>query len=101
MTKISDSTDITIPLRNLLAIVFGVSVAVATYFNVDARIGKLEAENVMIKKDVLGNYQWRVDWEKSGLLPADIIQNNKLEFLERRVTKLETHDEQNFYRIKE
>jgi hypothetical protein len=53
----------------------------------------LEHEQRMLVKDVESNSTWIVDWEKEGLLPADIIQNNKIEFLETRVKKLEEHGE--------
>lgn len=88
MNKISDSTDITIPLRNLLSIVFGVSVGVATYFHINERISMLEHDQIMIARDVEGNYKWRVDWEKSGLLPADIIQNEKIIMLEEQLREI-------------
>ena len=42
--KIGEGTDITIPLRNLLAIIAGVAVAVIGYFGVDERIMMLEHE---------------------------------------------------------
>tara|TARA_R100001440_G_scaffold22500_3_gene36708 strand:- start:3004 stop:3291 length:288 start_codon:yes stop_codon:yes gene_type:complete len=89
MAKINDNTTITIPLRNLLALVAGTAIAVTGYFHIVERITMLEQSKIMIEKDVEANSQWIVDWEKEGLLPADIIQNNKLEFLESRVLKME------------
>tara|TARA_R100001440_G_C2501814_1_gene116655 strand:+ start:155 stop:439 length:285 start_codon:yes stop_codon:yes gene_type:complete len=89
MAKINDNTTITIPLRNLLALVAGTAIAVTGYFSVVERITMLEQNYIMVQKDVDGNSKWIVDWEKEGLLPADIIQNNKLEFLESRVLKME------------
>ena len=89
MAKINDNTTITIPLRNLLALVAGTAIAVTGYFSVVERITMLEQSYIMVQKDVDGNSKWIVDWEKEGLLPADIIQNNKLEFLESRVLKME------------
>ena len=49
----------------------------------------LEQSRIMIEKDVEGNSKWIIDWEKDGLLPADIIQNNQIEFLQDRVLKIE------------
>ena len=89
MAKINDNTTITIPLRNLLALFAGTAIAVTGYFSVVERITMLEQSYIMVQKDVDGNSKWIVDWEKEGLLPADIIQNNKLEFLESRVLKME------------
>ena len=89
MPSINDNTTITIPLRNLLALVAGTAVAVTGYFHVTERVTMLEHDLVMVASRVKDNSGWIVDWEKEGLLPADIIQNNKLEFLESRVLKME------------
>ncbi len=89
MPSINDNTTITIPLRNLLALVAGTAIAVTGYFHVTERVTMLEHELSMIRNKVIDNKQWIVDWEKEGLLPADIIQNNKIEFLESRVLKIE------------
>jgi len=89
MPALNDSTNITIPLRNLLALVAGTAVAVTGYFHVTERVTMLEHDQIMILKDVESNKNWIVDWEKEGLLPADIIQNNQIEFLQERVKKLE------------
>ena len=42
--KVNESTDITIPLRNLLSIIGGVAIAVIGYFHIDERIMMLEHE---------------------------------------------------------
>jgi hypothetical protein len=73
----------------LLALVAGTAIAVTGYFHVTERVTMLEHELSMIRNKVIDNKQWIVDWEKEGLLPADIIQNNKIEFLESRVLKIE------------
>ncbi len=89
MASINDNTTITIPLRNLLALVAGTAIAVTGYFHIVERVTMLEHDQKMLFKDVEGNSQWIIDWEKEGLLPADIIQNNQIEFLDKRVLKLE------------
>jgi len=89
MPSINDNTTITIPLRNLLALVAGTAIAVTGYFHVTERVTMLEHDLVMVTAKVKDNSTWIIDWEKEGLLPADIIQNNKLEFLESRVLKME------------
>ena len=93
MPSLNDSTNITIPLRNLLALVAGTAVAVTGYFHVTERVTMLEHDQLMILKDVESNKKWIIDWEKEGLLPADIIQNNQIEFLQERVKKLEAEIE--------
>ena len=90
MANINDNTTITIPLRNLLALVAGTAIAVTGYFHIVERLTMLEHDQKMLIRDVEGNSQLVVDWEKEGLLPADIIQNNQIEFLNNRVAKIET-----------
>ena len=90
MPSINDSTSITIPLRNLLALVAGTAIVVTGYFHIIERLTMLEHDQSMLIRDVESNSQWIVDWEKDGLLPADIIQNNQIEFLQERVRKLES-----------
>ena len=89
MAQINDNTSITIPLRNLIALIAGTAVAVTGYFHIVERLTMLEHNQEMVTRDVEANSTWIVDWEKEGLLTADIIQNNKLEFLESRVLKME------------
>ena len=93
MPSINDNTSITIPLRNLLALVAGTAIVVTGYFHIVERLTMLEHDQSMLIRDVEANSQWIVDWEKDGLLPADIIQNNQIEFLQERVKKLESEIE--------
>ena len=46
MPNINDNTSITIPLRNLLALVAGTAIAVTGYFHVTERVSMLEHEQV-------------------------------------------------------
>ena len=93
MPSINDNTSITIPLRNLLALVAGTAIVVTGYFHIVERLTMLEHDQSMLIRDVEANSKWIVDWEKDGLLPADIIQNNQIEFLQERVKKLESEIE--------
>ena len=93
MPSINDNTSITIPLRNLLALVAGTAIVVTGYFHIVERLTMLEHDQSMLIRDVESNSQWIVDWEKDGLLPADIIQNNQIEFLQERVKKVESEIE--------
>ena len=50
--KISDSTSISMPMRNLLSIVAAVAVGVWAYFGVIERLNVLETKSVLIEKDM-------------------------------------------------
>lgn len=86
--KIGEGTDITIPLRNLLAIIAGVAIAVIGYFEVDERILMLEHELGQAKQYIKANKDWIKNWESDGILPLDVEQNMKIEHLEWKFNKM-------------
>ena len=49
---ISDQTAISMPMKNLIAIVSAVALGVWAYFGVIERLNKLETQTVLIEKDV-------------------------------------------------
>ena len=86
--KIGEGTDITIPLRNLLSIIGGVAIAVIGYFHVDERIMLLEHEQVRMLDDIKANEQWIDEWESDGILPLDVEQNMRIEFIEKKLEEM-------------
>lgn len=86
--KIGEGTDITIPLRNLLAIIAGVAIAVIGYFEVDERILMLEHELKQAQQYIQANSEWIDNWESDGILPLDVEQNMKIEHLEWKFNKM-------------
>ena len=50
--KISDSTSISMPMRNLLSIIGAGAVGVWAYFGVVERLNKLETQAVLIEKEM-------------------------------------------------
>ena len=55
--KISDSTSISMPMRNLLSIIGAVAVGVWAYFGVVERLNKLETQSVLLEKDMTAEDQ--------------------------------------------
>ena len=86
--KVNESTDITIPLRNLLSIIGGVAVAVIGYFHIDERIMLLEHEQVRMIDDIKTNEQWIDEWESDGILPLDVEQNMRRTFIEKKLEEI-------------
>ena len=86
--KIGESTDITIPLRNLLAIVAGVAIAVMGYFGIDERIMMLEHELEQAQQYIESNKEWIDEWESDGILPLGVEQNMRIEHLEWKFEKI-------------
>ena len=50
--KVSENTNVSLPIRNLLAIVAAVAVGVWAYFGVVERLNKLETQSVLLEKDM-------------------------------------------------
>ena len=110
MTKnridISDNTAVSMPVRNMLAIIGAVAVGVWAYFGVLERITMLETKSQLAEKDLNGhierieqeltaNSEFRIKWPRGemGTLPADSEQYMLIEDLYGSVEKLEKHIE--------
>ena len=81
----SDQSIISIPLRNLIAIVIAVGVVVTGYFNVTGRITFLEHNAGMQIIHVDANNEFRIKWPRGelGSLPDDAEQNMRLTHIEK------------------
>jgi len=85
--QISDETKIEIPLRNLIAIIAGVAIAVIGYTEVTNRISVLERQLTILEVDVGFNSEFRVKWPRGelGALPDDLLQNSQINALQKVV----------------
>ena len=85
--QISDETKIEIPLRNLIAIIAGVAIAVIGYTEVTNRISVLERQITIIEYDVNMNSEFRIKWPRGelGALPEDLLQNSQINALQKVV----------------
>jgi len=96
--KISDSTAISMPMKNLLSIVAAVAVGVWAYFGVIERLNKLETNTTLLEKDlnqaeerltgdIEKNNEFRIKWPRGdlGSPPADSEQFMLIEFLSGQV----------------
>jgi len=105
---ISDNTAISMPVRNMLAIIGAVAVGVWAYFGVLERITMLETTSKLQEKDMQGhveriendvvkNTEFRIKWPRGemGALPADGEQFMLIEDLYKSVEKIEQNLEQN------
>ena len=105
---ISDNTAISMPVRNMLAIIGAVAVGVWAYFGVLERITMLETKSQLAEKDLQTavdvittdmekNTEFRIKWPRGemGALPADGEQFMLIEDLYKSVEKIENNLEQN------
>ena len=103
---ISDNTAISMPVRNMLAIIGAVAVGVWAYFCVLERITMLETKSVLTEKDLeshierletelVKNTEFRIKWPRGemGSLPADSEQFMSIEDLYGSVEKIDKHIE--------
>ena len=101
---ISDATAVSMPMKNLLAIIAAVSVGVWAYFGVLQRVTNLETKAQLQEKDLIQaiemlegdlskNTEFRIKWPRGemGSLPADAEQFMLIEDLYKSVEKVEKH----------
>ena len=105
---VSDNTSISMPVRNMLAIIAAVAVGAWAYFGVLERITMLETRSTLTEKDITQhverleadltkNTEFRIKWPRGemGSLPADSEQFMLIEDLYGSVEKIEKNLEQN------
>ena len=82
VARLNDASEITIPLRNLLALIAGTAIAVMGYFRVGERLSVLERNAELSRVQVEANSEFRILWPRGelGSLPADAQQFMMLEF---------------------
>ena len=84
--KISENTSVSMPVKNMLAIIFGVVAGVFAYTELTARLVSLETSRELFENDLL---------KKSEQVPVDQEQHFLLEDLYKSVEKMEETQEMN------
>ena len=100
--EISSESAVSMPMKNLLAIISAVAVGVWAYFGVIERLNKLETNTTLLEKDLLQaeeglssdiekNNEFRIKWPRGdmGSLPADSEQFMLIEFLSGQVESIQ------------
>jgi hypothetical protein len=90
MVEINDSTNITIPIRNLLALILAVAVSVTGYVNLISRITHLEQTQHIKDMEIRMNSEFRIKWPRGelGSLPDDAEQNLRLTYAESHLKEI-------------
>ncbi len=84
--KINDNTNISLPVRNLIALLAAVAMGIFAYTEITTRLTSLETSRELFNADLL---------KKSEQKPTDQEQYMLLEELYKNVEKLEKNQEQN------
>ena len=106
--RVSSDSAVSMPMKNLIAIISAVAMGVWAYFGVLERITMLETKAQLAEKDLNShverlendltkNTEFRIKWPRGemGALPADGEQFMLIEDLYKSVEKIEENLEQN------
>ena len=63
-TRLNESSEITIPVRNLLALIVATGVAVTGYFRVTERLSFMERSVELMNVQVESNSEFRILWPR-------------------------------------
>ena len=90
MARVNENTELSMPIRNLIAMVVGAAVATWAYFGVIERLNTLENKMILMETDLGMNTEFRIKWPRGemGSLPADSEQFMMIEHLARELEKL-------------
>ena len=87
---VSDKTAISMPMRNLLAILSAVGVGVWAFFGIQERLNTVETRVTLSESDLTKNTEFRIKWPRGelGALPADAQQDLLIEFLSSQLESM-------------
>ena len=87
---VSDKTAISMPMRNLLAILSATAVGVWAFFGIQERLNTLETRVTLSESDLTKNTEFRIKWPRGelGALPADAQQDLLIEFLSSQIESM-------------
>ena len=90
--KVSENTNIQLPLRNLISIIGAVALGVWAYFGVIEGLNTIETNGKLMIADVEKNTEFRIKWPRGemGSLPADSEQFLLIEDMIVDIEKLTT-----------
>ena len=88
--KVSENSNIQLPLRNLISIIIAVAIAVWSYFGIIERLNTIETNGKLMISDVEENTEFRIKWPRGemGSLPADSEQFLLIENMVVEIEKL-------------
>ena len=93
--KVSDNTQISLPIRNLIGIVGAVAIGVWAYFGVVETLNVHSTKLKLMENDLEKNTEFRIKWPRGemGSLPADaeqflLIEDSIVE-IEKLVTRVD------------
>ena len=89
--KLSESTNVAMPIRNLISIIAAVAVGVWAFFGIQEKLNTHSTQLEIMSKDLVLNSEFRIGWPRGllGSLPADSEQFMLIEELYKQVDKIQ------------
>ena len=89
--KLSESTNVAMPIRNLISIIAAVAVGVWAFFGIQEKLNKHSTQLEIMDKDLVMNTEFRIKWPRGllGSLPADSEQFMLIEELYKQMDKVQ------------
>lgn len=96
MPRVSENTEVALPLRNIISMVVAASLATFAYFSIIERLNTIETNITMMNADLEQNTEFRIKWPRGemGSLPADSEQFMLIEHIATELEKLQTEIEE-------
>ncbi len=93
---INESTNVTIPIRNLIAMVAATSIATMAYFGIQERLNTIEHSFDKSQLEIERNTEFRILWPRGelGSLPDDARQDMMIESIQIDVVGLRQIEEE-------
>ena len=89
--KFNESTNVAMPIRNLISIIAAVAVGVWAFFGVQEKLNKNSTQLEIMDKDLIMNTEFRIKWPRGllGSLPADSEQFMLIEELYKQMDRVQ------------
>ena len=85
---LNEQSNLTVSLSYLAQIICAIGAVIYTYVTLTAEITQLENQVALMKDDLKEVQTWTRDWESGGILPLDVSQNEKINYLEKELDRL-------------
>ena len=89
--KFNESTNVAMPIRNLISIIAAVGVGVWAFFGVQEKLNTHSTQLEIMDKDLVMNTEFRIKWPRGllGSLPADSEQFMLIEELYKQMDRVQ------------
>ena len=93
--KVSDTTNVQMPLKTVVSLITLVAVGTWAYFGVIERLNNIETQGKLMLSDVEKNTEFRIKWPRGemGNLPADSQQDMLIEFMSTQLEAMQSEME--------